>query len=150
MFLKLKGFLLSQFEDREKRGQFIRYLMVGGSGFLFEYLLFTILYNLFGDSGVNIVGIFITGEIFANSVSILVAFWFSFILNRIWSFKSKSNFLKQLLYYLILFAFNMLVTNYLIHAMLVYLAISPRISKVLVMGAVVMWNFVIYRTVIYK
>lgn len=150
MFKKLIGFILAQAADREKRRQFTRYVIVGGSSFIFEYTLFTLIYHFYKDRGVQVLGFNVTGEIFANSVSIFIAFWFCFILNRIWSFQSKGNILRQFLYYLGLFAFNMLATNFLIHAMLVYLGISPRISKVLVMGAVVLWNFVIYRTVIYK
>jgi len=88
--------------------------------------------------------------LFANAIAYVVVFWFNFLVNRIWSFKSKVNIFKQLGQYAVLFVFNLFATSALLWLLSDKIGIIPAISKVLVMGLVVCWNFVLYKKVIYK
>lgn len=120
-------------------GQFIRYLITGFSTFTLEFLLFFSMYKLLSIN-----------ELISNSVAITIIFWFNFLMNRFWSFKSKEKIIRQLMLYGILFVFNIGISNLFIYAALSIFYISPLISKILIMGIIVMWNFVLYKTVIYK
>lgn len=120
-------------------GQLIRYLITGFSSFILEYILF---YSLFKLLGVN--------EFISNSIALAIVFWFNFLMNRYWSFKSKEKLSKQLILYGLLFAFNISISNIFIYGASIILGMSPLISKVLIMSLIVLWNFVLYKTVIYK
>src|SRR5690554_5909652 len=76
-------------------GQFKRYIATGFLSFCIEYTLFNILYHIAG-----------LGYIWANTIALTPVFWFNFLMNRYWSFKSKKSLKVQLPLYAILFAFN--------------------------------------------
>lgn len=120
-------------------GQFKRYLVTGFLCFGIEYALFNILYHLAG-----------LGYIWANTIALTPVFWLNFLMNRLWSFKSKKNLKFQLPLYAALFGFNIFATDTLMYVLSDLAGIRPSISKLLVMGAVVSWNFILYRKVIYK
>ncbi len=137
LLTKLKKIkFLNNFIDDEFASQFKKYLIIGFTCFGLEYIIFLVLNQK-------------TSIIFANSISITIIFWFNFLMNRFWSFKSKARLKKQLFQYALLFAFNIAVTNGFIYALSELIGILPAISKILVMGAVVCWNFIIYKKIIY-
>ena len=119
--------------------QFRRYLITGFTSFSVEYLLYFLLYQQGG-----------LGYLLANAIVYAFFFWLNFLMNRLWSFQSTGRLSRQLPLYAILFAFNLGATTLLLTFFSETIGISPLISKVLVMGAVVSWNFVIYKKVIYK
>lgn len=131
--------ILDFFIGEKSIGQFVRYLVVGFSTFFLEYFLFFMLFRVIG-----------LDDLIANSISITIVFWFNFLMNRFWSFKSKERLLKQVLQYAVLFVFNITFSNVFMYVMSDFVGISPLISKVLVMGLIVMWNFVLYKKVIYR
>lgn len=120
-------------------GQFVRYLITGFSSFFLEYLLFFIMFKVMGMYGLT-----------ANSIAICIAFCYNFMLNRIWSFKSRTPIQRQFVQYGALFLFNMAFSNGFIYAMSRWLGVSPLISKILAMGCIVIWNFVIYKVIIFR
>ncbi len=120
-------------------GQFKRYVITGILSFSLEYSIFTLLYKVLG-----------LWYITSNTIAYIVIFCFNFILNRYWSFKSKVDLKKQLVMYGFLFLYNMLATNVLMYLFSDAVGISPQVSKVFVMGAVVSWNFIIYKKIIYR
>ncbi|MBN1624665.1 MAG: GtrA family protein [Clostridia bacterium] len=131
---------LTAFISGEKTiDQFIKYVAVGLSSFVLEYAFF---YFLFIILSIN--------ELISNTTAITIVFFYNFLMNRLWSFKSKEKFGKQVIMYGGLFFFNMLMSNLFIYSTTEYLKISPLISKVLIMGLIVLWNFVIYKKIIYK
>ena len=123
----------------KSKEQLTRYLITGFSSFLLEYSLFYFMYRL-----MNI------NELISNTIAIAIVFWVNFLVNRFWSFKSNSRFSKQLFLYGCLFIFNTSISNLFIYVSSNYLNISPLIAKVIIMGLIVVWNFVLYKTVIYK
>ncbi|HEY8499433.1 MAG TPA: GtrA family protein, partial [Clostridia bacterium] len=86
-------------------------------------------------------------------------FWFNFLMNKFFTFKSRKNIIKQLVSYGLLFLFNGVVGNILlftaIKKLLEYLFpttawIPYYLPKVLIMVFIVSWNFVLYNKVIYN
>lgn len=134
-----KNRFFGDFFKPETRGQFIRYLITGVASFIAEYLLFLFLYDNLHVQ-----------YIYANTIVYSIIFVINFMLNRFWSFRSKSNFRRQLALYLVLFLFNLAATNAMMYLLSGIFMISPEISKILVMGMIVIWNFIIYKKVIYK
>ena len=119
--------------------QFRKYLIVGILSFISEYSLFFILVEVFG-----------LWFILSNTIVYSFIFFFNFILNRKWSFQSKTNIKTQLIKYGLLFLFNLIATNALLFFLAKTLTISPLIAKIMVMALIVPWNFIMYKKVIYK
>ena len=70
----VKGFL-----NPETLGQFMRYFIVGIVGFALEYTLFIVLRNSWRIN-----------ELLVNIMVYTVIFWFNFLLNKFYSFKSEA------------------------------------------------------------
>ena len=47
----------------------------------------------------------------ANSLAIFITLWFNFFLNRLWSFRSHGLLTRQLVLYVALFCFNLVMSN---------------------------------------
>ena len=120
--------------------QLIRYLVTGFTAFGIEYAMYVFLLKVIG-----------LHYILASVIVYALVFWFSFIVNRIWSFKSKGNISKQLIQYGLLFSFNLVVSNIFIMKLLTdVIGLDPLISPFIKMAFVVSWNFLIYKYIIYK
>lgn len=130
--------IISKYMTEQTRKQFFRYLITGGLAAVTEYSLFYILTMLLKIS------LFVS-----NSAAYTSGFIISFILNRLWSFESKGHLGRQFLLYSILFGIN-LILSYLVISLFTYqLGIAAMISKALAMGIIVLWNFIIYKKIIY-
>ena len=130
---------LSKIATPEFVGQFSRYLITGFSSAAIEL---TLLFVLRDTAGLTV--------LMANSIALTIVFWFNFLMNRFWSFKSKANIKRQLVMYLVLFVFNLATSDLIMYLLTVKLSLQYLIAKVFAIGAVVCWNFVLYRKVIYK
>lgn len=119
-------------------GQFFKYLISGTLAFMLEYSSFYIL---------NKLGLW---YVYSNSMAMVLGFFLSFFLNRNWSFKSQKNTLKQILMYGILFIINMGISNGLMFIFIEKLYILPPLAKLMAIGILVLWNFIIYKKVIFK
>ncbi|MBR6555901.1 MAG: GtrA family protein [Clostridia bacterium] len=130
--------MLKKFLNRESLGRLLRYFISGGSAACVEIVLYWLL--------TVPVGILPT---YAHVAVYTVTFWMSFLLNKFWTFKSRENFLPQLVKYGILFVINLTVTSLLLSG-LVAAGLHAMLAKLIVMATVVCWNFLAYRYVIYK
>jgi putative flippase GtrA len=115
-----------------------RYLLVGGASALIELLLFSGIYYLFGQNAP-----------ISNIIAVIVATCFNFLTNRTFAFKSSNNFARSLILYVSLFCLNLIFTT-LVTTMLIHYGLLPLLAKLLTMGCVVSWNFVLYNKVIFK
>lgn len=115
--------------------------MAGATAVVVEYGSFYILYLLFG------LHLYI-----AHSVSFLLGLFTSFSINRFWTFYTKS-YAKaathQLGLYIALAATNLIITNLLI-GWFNYLGIHPLVGKIFVVTIPPIWNFFLYKTVIFR
>lgn len=137
---KLRRFkFVDEMLKKDSLAQFQRYLVIGFSTFFIEYGIFLALHDALR-----------VYYLYANTAAYFISFWFNFLLNRYWSFKSTGNIKRQLMQYLVLFGINLAATNVLMFVMSDFIGIAPEISKILVMGAIVCWNFIIYKKIIYK
>lgn len=134
-----KNKYLSQFLTPESLGQIARYLITGFSSAAIEFTLLFIFRDIIGLS-----------VILSNSIALTIVFWFNFFMNRIWSFKSGANLKKQLAMYLVLFVFNLGASDLIMYALTAELSLQYLIAKVFATAAVVTWNFILYKKVIYK
>lgn len=118
--------------------QLLRYVLVGGSSAAFELAAFQALYAL---AGVGIAA--------SNIIALVASTTLNFTLNRSVTFKSAANPMRSLVLYLALFAFNTTFSTLGI-TKLVDLGVHSAIAKLMTMACIVMWNFVLYKKVIFK
>lgn len=128
-----------EFLDSESAGQMIRYVITGLSSAVIE---FTLLYIFRDMAGLPVIA--------ANSAALSIVFWFNFLMNRYWSFKSRMKLRKQLVMYLFLFLFNLPASDVIMYLLIEKLSMHYLVAKVFSIGAMVSWNFVLYKKVIYK
>lgn len=119
--------------------QLSRYMVSGIIAFLTEYIIFTILLYL---STHNI--------ILSNVISMSTGFVISFLLNRHWSFKSKSNPYIQIFMLFFLFIINLFISTETIFYLSHLFGLTPFISKIMMMIFIALWNFIIYKKFIFR
>lgn len=120
--------------------QLSKYLITGFTAFGLEYLLYLVLYKGFHIH-----------YILSSMVVYALVFMFSFLTNRKWTFQSTGDIKRQTILYLMLFLFNLVVSNlFLLKFFTEVVGMSPLISPFFKMACVVCWNFVIYKWIIYK
>lgn len=136
--LKKNRFLSDMLEPEAFR-QLVRYLVTGFSSAAIELSLLYIFKDILKLTVLE-----------ANSAAYTIVFWFNFFMNRLWSFKSKSNLKKQLTMYSLLFVFNLGASDLIMHVLATLLGLQYLIAKVFAIGAVVSWNFILYKKIIYK
>ena len=85
----------------------------------------------------------------ANVTAVVVSTVFNFLVNRNVTFKSTSNPLRSLVLYLILFALNTTFSTVAISLLAAH-GVYPLVAKVCTMACIVLWNFVLYKKVIFK
>lgn len=123
---------------RELAGQGVRYLLVGGSSALIELAIFHLLHSVLTLAVAP-----------ANITAIVIATAYNFLLNRSFTFKSTSNPVRSLVLYLILFFANMAFSTLVIGA-LESIGVQATLAKLGTMCCIVIWNFFLYRKVIFK
>lgn len=121
------------------RRQFFRYLLVGGGSFALEYGGFFLLLQVFQFH-----------YLIANSLVYSIVSALNFSLNRLWTFHSSTRLRRQILLYLTLLLFNMLASNFILYILCDPLQLPALLAKIAVMAMVVAWNFILYKTVIYR
>ncbi len=134
-----KSKLFAQIMNKDFLAQVIRYLVTGFSSAAIEFTLLFIFRDL---AGLSILA--------ANTAALAIVFWFNFLVNRLWSFKSKMKLSKQLPMYLVLFVINIGASDLIMYLLTDKAGIQYLLAKVFAIGAVVSWNFILYRKVIYK
>lgn len=117
------------------------YLFAGLTTLMVEYGIFLILFYVLDLS-----------VILANALSFTTALTVNFLLNKKLVFSvnnSKNSVQKQIVLYFGLALFNVLITTTGIHFLL-KLSVPAFLAKLLLMGVVAGWNFVIFRQVIFR
>jgi putative flippase GtrA len=115
-----------------------RYLIVGFSSAAIELFLFWLLHEALG-----------LATLYANPIAVALATLYNFVMSRVWTFRSVSHLPRSLVLYLLLFCFNQVFSTAAI-ILLESWGLYSLVAKALTMGCIVLWNFVLYRTVIFK
>jgi putative flippase GtrA len=84
------------------------------------------------------------------SLSYFIGFFFNFYINRVWTFKTKGSARKQLLRYGALATFNYFITIIFMYISTSLFGINYMVSKTIVMSVIVLWNFVLFKVVVYR
>ena len=118
------------------------YILIGIAAFLTEYISFLLIITT------------ISKLLVAQTISFLMGLIISFFGNRNITFMKTDSYAlsghSQLWRYVLLALCNLLLTNALIYLLVHKAGIDPVIAKVLVMGSVVAWNYLIFSKVIFK
>jgi len=114
-----------------------RYVLVGGSSAALELGIFWVLSNP-THLGVRI----------SNVIAVFIATVCNFAMNRQWTFKSSSHWMRSAVLYITLWSLNLVFTTSVIGYAADH-AFSPVLAKVGTMAAVVMWNFWLFRKVVF-
>lgn len=130
---------LGKYLTPETIGQAGRYLVTGFSSAAIE---FTLLYLFKDIARLSIV--------VSNTFALSIVFWFNFLMNRLWSFRSKMKLSRQLPMYLVLYLVNLGASDLIMYLLTGFLSMQYMFAKVFAIGAVVSWNFIIYKKIIYK
>ncbi len=116
----------------------VKYVAVGGSTALLELVLFRLLFWVTG------------GNVAISNVSaVVVATACNFLLNRSVTFKSTSNPVRSGVLYILLLVFNTTFSTFAIGWM-VNAGLVPSLAKAITQGCVVVWNYFLYRNVVFK
>ena len=116
----------------------IKYLLVGGVTALLEFTAFLFLRRI----------LYISVPM-ANIIAMATATCVNYLLNRNWSFQSSSKISRSLSLYIMLIGFNLFFTTFMITLMVSW-GVADWLAKFIMMAASTTWNFMLYRTVIFK
>lgn len=134
--------------------QFVKYIICGFTAYGCELTIFWILeflvWPMLGTFETNLFGMLISSKNISHTLSMTCGYIIAFTLNRVWSFKSKSNLGKQFLKSFVLFIFNIITSNILINIFVDTIGMHKLVAKNLQMAIIVLWNFILYKKVIYK
>ena len=79
----------------------------------------------------------------------MCGFAVSFLLNKYWVFQSDQSSKGELAKYALLAGINLFLTNIVIHLLADQLHVVQWMSKLIVMGMVATWNYVIFSKLIF-
>jgi putative flippase GtrA len=118
--------------------QGLRYLLVGCTSAALDFGLFLILFNVLGvDVRVS------------NVTAITLSAVFNFTMSRAWTFESTSNIVRSAILYIVLFVFNNLFSTVAI-VWFIGLGVPSPLAKLMTMACITLWNFALYRKVVFK
>lgn len=125
--------------------KYIRYLIVGGTAFLLDFLVFcAIYYTVPADR------VYLKKEEFANAAAMLSGFIYSFVMHRRWTFASNAAPYRQFLLCGAVLIFNIIMSNFVIGYLTNHYRIEEYILKLAVQIIIVVWNYAIYDKLIFR
>lgn len=119
--------------------QFIRYLISGGTAAGLEIGSYQLMLWLWGNE------FYFTAAKISGGVGLAAAF----IGHKFFAFKKKNETGRQLVKYVILQACNYFAQLAMVFAFVEFAGIHPTAAKILGIGITVLWNFLIYKFLIY-
>lgn len=121
--------------------QLLRYLLSGFFCAALEYSVFQLAHQLFGLS-----------LIVANTIAYALAFIVNFLITKFLVFNApqKSSTRYQFIAFSLLVAFNYTLGTWLLVYLVESLQLQAGVSKILSMAIVAIWNFFIYKKVVYR
>jgi len=132
--------MIKQIIQKIRDQRLLHYATSGSSAFAIEYSSFLILFYHYHITAV-----------IANTVSFVLGFTTSFILNRLWVFGQKEQtkqVLHQISLYLVIAFINLAITDIAIH-FLVNAHVPAFIAKIILVIIVACWNFIIFKKIIF-
>lgn len=119
----------------------VKYIIVGVGSLAVDYAVLLALYH-----GFNV------HPAIAGGIGVVAGLIVNFILNKLWSFGAASSTkqsAKQAVMYGALVCFNLVFTSWFITFVLQF-GIQPEVSKIITTGIITLWNYALYKAVIFK
>lgn len=120
----------------------VRYIVVGGSSVVIDYVVFVALYNLF-DIALSV----------SLTTGFIVGLLWNFLLNKFWAFQSDDNaphrHKRETMLYAALVVFNFGFTNGFV-VVVDAIGIPPEVSKIIATAMITLWNYYLYKHYIFK
>ncbi len=128
---------------RSNRNAVFKYLIIGIGAVIADNGMFFIVYKVYDGP-----------LLLATILALSIGFCISFFGNKLWVFKTKEQEsahppVKQLIFYTVLFIFNITFTFHFINIM-EKLAINAIIAKLLTTILITSWNYILYKKVIFR
>lgn len=121
-----------------KRGEALRFLVVGGLSFLIDFGLLVLLHEVFG-----------LALIVATPIAFLTSLVVNYALQRLYAFRATTSIGPSALKYLALVAFNTVAAS-LIVASSEHVGLGYEVGKVLSTALMTVWNFFLYKHWIFR
>ena len=120
--------------------RFVRYLLVGGSTFAIDFVLFSVLHSIFNWD-----------VLLSNTISYWSSIAFNFSVNYKWTFggSEPAAFKRQLVLYLCLLLFNFGFSSVFL-SVTISLGLNPQIAKIIATGLQMTWTYIAYKIVVFK
>lgn len=120
--------------------RFVRYLLVGGTTFAIDFILFSILHSVFGWD-----------VLLANTISYWSSIAFNFSVNYKWTFGGTETtaFKRQLALYLGLLLFNFGFSSVFL-SVTIDAGLNPQIAKIVATALQMSWTYIAYKTVVFR
>lgn len=120
--------------------RFVRYLLVGGTTFAIDFILFSLLHSVLSWD-----------VLVANTVSYWSSIAFNFSVNYKWTFGGAETtaFKRQLALYLGLLLFNFGFSSVFL-SVTIGLGLNPQIAKIIATALQMSWTYIAYKTVVFK
>jgi putative flippase GtrA len=131
--------LFGKYVTEQSLKQFIKYVVTGLLTVVLDYIILFVLTEYYK-----------IWYLVSKCSAYVIEFWFNFLLNKYWSFNTRENLGRQLTLYGILFFFNLGVITSLMYLLTDILKFYYLLSNLFVIGMVTIWNFFLYKKVIYK
>ncbi|WP_394806005.1 GtrA family protein [Slackia piriformis] len=84
----------------------------------------------------------------SNVTSLLISTVFNFVVNRNFTFKSAANPARSIALYFVLLSANMAISTYAISCF-VDVGIPSALGKIVMMCCIMLWNFFLYKKVVF-
>ena len=117
----------------------VRFIVSGGLAASSEYGLFIILQIQLDDTWIY----------FSQTVSFLVGFVVSFLLNKLWVFRSSGGSIQELYRYAIIAAINLAMGNFILWMFASVVGLNFFVAKIVVMISIAMWNYFIFQKIVF-
>lgn len=116
-----------------------RYLISGASVFMMDLALYLVL-----------AGVLAVKPWWANLIATPIIWVYMYIVHKYFTFKSRGKVFYESPKFLALTLFNTLIIPVLLYLLINNGGVNYLISKVLVTGLVVLWNYPIYKSWVYR
>lgn len=124
-----------ELQKRPAVTQFARFVVVGTSNTIIDFTIYTILTRLVG-----------LHFLIANTCSFIVAVTWSYVINRIWTFRNRSaNVSSQFIKFIVVSLSALALVTILLATFHRGLGINDLIAKALAIGIVMFWNYFLNR-----
>ncbi len=128
---------MNRLKDLINKYKFIKFIFVGGSSTLLDFIIYLLLSNVIAMS-------------FAKCFSMIVSCTYSFFLNKSWTFNDKQKInTKQIILYIIVQAIN-ITTNVTINQLGYIITNNKLLAYIIATGISMIVNYLLQKNIIFK